>query len=37
MALKEDISELMKSLAKIYTPIDQLRTKLKNVQDKDKK
>jgi len=37
MALKEDILKLMKSLAKIYTPIDQLRTKLKNVQDKDKK
>ena len=37
MALKEDILKLMESLAKIYTPIDQLRTKLKNVQDKDKK
>ena len=37
MALQEDILKLMKSLAKIYTPIDQLRTKLKNVQDNDKK
>jgi len=37
MALKEDIVELMKAWSRIYTPIDQLRTKLKNVQDKDKK
>lgn len=36
-ALKEDISNFMKSLARVYTPIDQLRTKLENVQDKDKK
>ncbi len=37
MAIKEDIKKLMSALATIYTPIDQLRYKLKNVQDKDKK
>lgn len=35
-ALYEDIGKLRKSFAKLYTPLDQFRYKLKNVQDEDK-
>ncbi len=37
LALLEDINSFRHALAKIYTPLDQLRYKLKNVQDLDKK
>lgn len=36
MALYEDIGKLRESFAKLYTPLDQFRYKLKNVQDEDK-
>lgn len=37
LAIIEDFKELRKHLAWIYTPIDQLRYKLENAQDEDKK
>lgn len=36
LAITEDFKKLRDSLVKIYTPLDQLRYKLKNVQDLDK-
>ena len=37
MAVLEDLDAFRRALAKIYTPLDQLRYKLKNVQDLDLK
>jgi len=37
LAILEDLNAFRQALAKIYTPIDQLRYKLENVQDLDKK